>query len=183
MRRFCVFRRRGQRIIYYAQIKNPETGMYLPACSTVTTDESEAYMIAAAWVRDGLPAVQKTPKKKPIQEMYKLDSIVHALGKVEMDSKDALRITSVLQDKGIIGNIAIQKNSKKELLLIPYLEEFWDYEKSPYVREKLAYGQSIGKRHCSMNRQRRSNTGRAFSLLIPESLTSPGMISENSRSL
>jgi hypothetical protein len=147
MRRFCVFRRRGQRI-YYAQIKNPETGMYLPARSTGTTDESEAYMIAADWVRDGLPAVQKTSKKKPIQEVYTLDSIVHVLGKVEMDSKDALRITSVLQEKGIIGNVAIQKNSKKELLLIPYLEEFWDYEKSPYVREKLAYGQSIGKRHC-----------------------------------
>lgn len=147
MRRFCVFRRRGQRI-YYAQIKNPEIGMYLPARSTGTTDESEAYMIAADWVRDGLPAVQKTSKKKPIQEVYTLDSIVHVLGKVEMDSKDALRITSVLQDKGIIGNVAIQKNSKKELLLIPYLEEFWNYEKSPYVREKLAYGQSIGKRHC-----------------------------------
>lgn len=62
MRRFCVFRRRGQRI-YYAQIKNPETGMYLSARSTGTTDESEAYMIAADWVRDGLPAVQKTSKK------------------------------------------------------------------------------------------------------------------------
>ena len=29
-----------------------------------------------------------------------------------------------------------------------FLYHFWDYEQSPYVREKLAYGHSIGRRHC-----------------------------------
>ncbi|MCL2273180.1 MAG: tyrosine-type recombinase/integrase, partial [Treponema sp.] len=40
---------------------------------------------------------------------------------------------------------------------LEFLEEFWDYESSPYIREKLAHGHSIGKRHCyeSMSRLNR----------------------------
>ncbi|MFA5545813.1 MAG: tyrosine-type recombinase/integrase, partial [Sphaerochaetaceae bacterium] len=147
MRRFCIFKRSGQRI-FYAQIKNPETGKYLPARSTGTTDKSEAYMIAANWIRDGVPASKKSSEKRPIQEVYTLDSIIHVLGATNIDTNDALRITSILQDKGIVNNVSINKTNKKDLYLIPFLQEFWDYDKSPYVREKLAYGQSIGKRHC-----------------------------------
>ena len=147
MRRFCIFKRSGQRI-FYAQIKNPETGKYLPARSTGTADKSEAYMIAANWIRDGVPASKKSSEKRPIQEVYTLDSIIHVLGATNIDTNDALRITSILQDKGIVNNVSINKTNKKDLYLIPFLQEFWDYDKSPYVREKLAYGQSIGKRHC-----------------------------------
>jgi len=59
-----------------------------------------------------------------------------------------------LIDRGIITDqatpVAEQPEEPKEeaRLLLPFLQEFWDYEKSPYVKEKLAYGQSIGKRHC-----------------------------------
>ena len=147
MRRFCIFKRSGQRI-FYAQIKNPETGKYLPARSTGTTDKSEAYMIAANWIRDGVPTSKKSSVKRPLQEVYTLDSIIHVLGTTNIDTNDALRITSILQDKGIVNNVSINKTNKKDLYLIPFLQEFWDYDKSPYVREKLAYGQSIGKRHC-----------------------------------
>jgi len=44
MRRFCVYKRNRQET-YYAQIKNPETGKYLPARSTGTSDQSEAFYI------------------------------------------------------------------------------------------------------------------------------------------
>jgi integrase len=32
--------------------------------------------------------------------------------------------------------------------LIAFLEEFWDYTTSPYIKEKLAHGQTITQRYC-----------------------------------
>ncbi|MDD3671311.1 MAG: hypothetical protein PHR01_08550 [Sphaerochaetaceae bacterium] len=110
MRRFCIFKRSGQRI-FYAQIKNPETGKYLPARSTGTTDKSEAYMIAANWIRDGVPTSKKLSVKRPLQEVYTLDSIIHVLGTTNIDTNDALRITSILQDKGIQFSVDMRNSS------------------------------------------------------------------------
>ena len=31
---------------------------------------------------------------------------------------------------------------------MPFLERFWTYDESPYVREKLAHRHRIGRRHC-----------------------------------
>ena len=39
-------------------------------------------------------------------------------------------------------------SNKKSLLLEPYARAFWDWEKSPYVKAKLARGQRIGRTHC-----------------------------------
>ena len=147
MRRFCVYKRQGQDT-YYAQIKNPETGKYLAARSTGTTDQSEAYMIVSDWLQNGIPQKKSKAKKKPLKEIFTLDTIIEVLHTLELSSQDAMRITSVLQDKGVIGNVALKKEQKSEALLLPFLKEFWDYDNSPYVREKHAYGQSIGKRHC-----------------------------------
>ena len=33
-------------------------------------------------------------------------------------------------------------------LFTDFLRQFWDFEKSPYVAEKIAHGQRIGKNHC-----------------------------------
>ena len=38
--------------------------------------------------------------------------------------------------------------TKKKTPLLSYIANFWDYEKSDYVQDKLAHGQRIGKRHC-----------------------------------
>ena len=37
---------------------------------------------------------------------------------------------------------------QKKTPLLAYIADFWDYEKSEYVRDKIAHGQRIGKRHC-----------------------------------
>jgi len=59
-----------------------------------------------------------------------------------------------------------------------FLKEFWDYETSPYIREKQAHGQSIGKRHCyeSMSRFNRywepAFQGRAMNNITRQDLKS-----------
>src|SRR5690606_6709443 len=68
---------------------------------------------------------------------------------------DAMSIVAALKDRGLIDVTAV-KSGQGSQDFITFLETFWNYESSPYVREKLAHGQSIGKRHCyeSTNRLR-----------------------------
>jgi integrase len=147
MRRFCIYKRRDQ-AVYYTQIKNPETGKYLPARSTGVSDKSEAYLVVSDWIQNGIPENKHTDKRTPLQEIFTLDTIVNVLDDMDLSSQDALRITSILQKKGVIGNVATKKKAKQDTFLFPFLEKFWDYETSQYVKEKHAYGQTIGKRHC-----------------------------------
>jgi hypothetical protein len=95
MRRFCVYKRQGQDT-YYTQIKNPETGKYLAARYTGTTDQSEAYMIVSDWLQNGIPQKKSKAKKKPLKEIYTLDTIIEVLHTLELSYQDAIRITSVL---------------------------------------------------------------------------------------
>jgi len=53
------------------------------------------------------------------------------LGTTDMTTQDTLLITSILQKKGLIGNVSTKISKKKELLLIPYLEEFWNTTTNP----------------------------------------------------
>ena len=61
-----------------------------------------------------------------------------------------------MKDRELTDISAIKPN-RGSISFLEFLEEFWDYEASPYVREKLAHGHSIGKRHCyeSMTRLNR----------------------------
>ncbi|MDY0289847.1 MAG: hypothetical protein RBR15_13560 [Sphaerochaeta sp.] len=70
---------------------------------------------------------------------------------MEPTGKQKDRLVDVLVDQAIVTeNATLPEEAAEEesILLIPFLEEFWNYDNSPYVREKHAYGQSTGKRHC-----------------------------------
>jgi len=88
-----------------------------------------------------------------------IENILTAIKNSVLDSNDADRIVCKLIEKDLL-KITMEKSEKKSVLSasleeakLPvsfslFLEKFWTYDSSPYIREKLAYGQSIGKRHC-----------------------------------
>jgi integrase len=82
-----------------------------------------------------------------MEEAAGIESILKAVRRSELNSDDALRIVQALKDQELI-DIAAVKPSKGAASFTDFLEAFWDYETSPYIREKRAHGQSIGKRHC-----------------------------------
>jgi integrase len=75
-----------------------------------------------------------------------IENILKAVRKTELNSDDALRIIQALKDRRLI-DVAAVKTGKGTVPFTEFLEEFWDDENSPYIREKRAHGQSIGKRH------------------------------------
>lgn len=147
MRRFSVYRRTGQRV-YYAQIKNPRTGRCLPARSTGQVEESEALLIVADWIQNGLP--ESSPGgRRETREALTVDTAIRCIREVEELTKaDTERIVKALVDRGAIEAATLPSSGPEAAPLLRFLTDFWNFDTSPYVKEKLAFGHSIGRRHC-----------------------------------
>jgi integrase len=149
MRRYYLHTRHNG--IFYAELVTPE-GRKLIARSTGKTTENEALLVVAEWLKNGVPTGRKR-KPRPVDVAIGLDGILKAVQKTDLNGDDAMRIVNALKSRGLI-DVSIVKAGKGSILFTEFLETFWDYTTSPYVREKLVHGHSIGKRHCyeSMNR-------------------------------
>ena len=144
MRRFYLHTRNGG--IYYTELVDPITGRKLSARSTGTKNRDEALLMIAEWLKSGIPT-GRARIPRTLEEAAGIESILRIMRKTELTSDDGLRIVQVLKDRGLI-DVAVVKSGKGTTSFTEFLKEFWDYEVSPYVREKLAHGHSIGKRHC-----------------------------------
>jgi integrase len=151
MRRYYLHTRKG---VYYAELVTP-AGHKLTARSTGKTTADEALLVVARWLEEGIPTGRKRITR-PLEAVMGLDGILQAIRKTDLNGDDAMRIVHALKERSLI-DVSVIKAGKGARLFTEFLEEFWDYTASPYVREKRAHGHSIGKRHCyeSMNRVRR----------------------------
>jgi integrase len=151
MRRYYLHTRHNG--IFYAELVTPE-GRKLTARSTGKTTEDEALLVVAEWLKHGVPTGRKR-KPRPMDVVFGLDGILKAIRKTDLNDDDAMRIINALKDRGLAG-VSVLRSGQGSVLFTEFLKTFWDYAASPYVREKLAHGHSIGKRHCheSMNRVR-----------------------------
>jgi hypothetical protein len=150
VRRFYLHTRHNG--IFYAELVDPLTGQKLIARSTGTRNRDEAMLKVAEWLKFGVPTGFKR-KLRPIEAATGLEAILKAIKKTDLNADDAIRIVTILKERELI-DIPVVKAGKGSVSFLKFLEEFWDYGRSPYVREKLAHGHSIGKRHCyeSMSR-------------------------------
>jgi len=60
---------------------------------------------------------------------------------------EAGRILGVLKERGFADGVV--KAGPGSELFGDFLTRFWTFDESPYVREKLAHGQRIGRRYCN----------------------------------
>jgi hypothetical protein len=143
-RRKYYLHQRGK--VYYAELTDPATGAKLTARSTGATNRDDALLKVAEWLKNGIPT-GRTHKPRPVMEAAGVEAILRAIHKSDLTADDALRIVDELKRKRLIDTPAI-KHQKDTLLFVDFLNTFWNYENSPYIREKHAHGQSIGRRHC-----------------------------------
>jgi integrase len=131
---FCVFKRAG-RAFYYVKFKNL-SGAYAPAVSTKQTSKAAAIATAYEWLRNGKPvalggniAVITLDVLKQIQTMGEADFVCREL-----------------QRKGLLRSFVVAE-SRQDVDFPAYLLNFWDYEMSPYVKEKLRKRHGIHKNY------------------------------------
>ena len=143
VRRFSLYKR-GQ--IWYAQIFNPATRKYLPGRPTGERDRRAAEHVADDWLRDGIPEA-RSKHRRPIAEAFEVSALVSAIRRAPLTAEDAERIVRVLKDQELVETAIVRAGPAAEGLLA-FLNRFWNCDTSPYVRQKLAHGHRIGRRHC-----------------------------------
>ncbi len=154
MRPFYIFKRAGNN--YYAQFHDPITHRCCAVRSMGTTNKEEA--LAKAWAM-----FATLPKKQ--QPVSEITNIINLLNQKNYKLEELAMLQAVIQAKCPELRPAVTAQAvttspvadnfdtniptpTKKTPLLAYIADFWDYEKSEYVRDKIAHGQRIGKRHC-----------------------------------
>ena len=79
--------------------------------------------------------------------------IINGILTQDFTSAGIQQIVVALQMKNYIISAVLPETPESESFA-HFLEHFWDYNKSPYVREKLVVGQSIHKRYTDIMKSR-----------------------------
>jgi len=132
---------RGNRPSYYVAFKNEETGRYLPAISTKKTTKAAAERQAWAWFREGIPH-----KGGPLD--LKARSLRDTIRRADVSLPDAEFIIGELKRRGLILS-CVFAGAADAVRFADFLEEFWDFERSPYIREKLRAEHSIHRNYVN----------------------------------
>jgi len=140
MRRFSLYLRNG---IYYAQLYNPKTRSYMNGRSTGKANRDEAAGIATDWLKNGIPA-PITKVKHSAEDHMTLNAVQVGLQSLAISPEEVQKIVDILKSRNLLDN-AVVTSAASSQGLIEYLASFWDYDTSPYVKEKLLHGQKIGR--------------------------------------
>jgi len=138
MRRYYLHVRRG---IFYAELVTPE-GHKLTARSTKKATKDEALLVVSQWLAEGIPG--KGEKSRPVETVMGLAGILKAVRKTDLDGNDAMKIVNALKQRGLV-DVSIVKAGNGAVVFTEFLDQFWDYTSSPYVREKIAHGHTLGR--------------------------------------
>ena len=141
-RKFYMHRRGG---VFYACLVNQETGLAMSARSTGERDRDAALIVVSGWLRDGLPG--RDGERRKAEAAFDLAGILRGIRKAELDSSAALAIVKALKERGLI-DIGAVPAGKGSVDFVSFLSDFFDYDKSAYVKDRLAHGHSIGRRYC-----------------------------------
>jgi integrase len=131
---FSLSRRKGRRF-YYVQFKG-ENGKYLPAISTKQVTEAAAIEIAFKWYREGRPVAKECSITLPLQNILR---DIKTTAEADFVCKE-------LKRQGLLKNYVVAE-SKQAVDFSAFLQKFWDYDISPYVKEKLHKNHGIHRNY------------------------------------
>jgi hypothetical protein len=139
---FTVFKR-SNRPFYFVSFKDA-SGRFLSPVSTKMETEKEAMQVAFAWLRDGIP------KKKEALKVQDL-SLIDVAKKIKTEA-EVETLLFELKRLGWVKSFILKETPQAEDF-ISFLKAFWNWETSPYIREKLRKNHGIHQRHCKLQSQ------------------------------
>jgi hypothetical protein len=153
MRPFYLYK--SKRGIYYVQFSNEQTHERFTALSTRQRNYTDAIKVACNWLHSGLPTREG---RKPVEQVATVQSFMTLLEDGKLGAMELERITQALSAQRLAVNVTAQEkpqtSENTKTHLVSFLENFWTYETSPYVQDKLIHKQKIGKRHCYDSKNR-----------------------------
>lgn len=131
---------------YYAQILLPD-GTHTNNKSTGCKNRAEAERKVMEWIVSGNIPKRINSKTEEVKSFDKI-SILNCLRSADLTTDDIQTIIKILKDRDFIYS-AVLKTSQESIPAEEFLLNFWDFDTSPYVKEKLVKGQSIHKQYCA----------------------------------
>lgn len=122
---------------YYVRFKT-ENGDYLPEKSTRQREQKQAIKIAWEWYKDGFTGSQQ--KRKTIKELTLQNELKNADDEILQFALNELKRRGKLK-------AVVYTGSKQDIKAKDYMLDFWTWEKSEYIKEKLRKSHTIGVRH------------------------------------
>ena len=113
--------------IYYAQIRLAD--------GSLSNNNSTGCRNCTEAERTGNIPARVGSKDSKIERIDKI-RLFNDLRIAEFDSDGINNIIKILKERNYLYS-AVASTSKGSILIEDFLEKFWDYDKSPYVKEKL----------------------------------------------
>jgi integrase len=139
---FSVFKR-ADRPCFLVSFKDG-TGNYLPPVSTKKKTEGEAMEIAFKWLRDGIPQKKAAAKEHDL-------SLKDLARKIETITEAEI-VLAEMKRLGWVKKYIVNETPAAEDFM-SFLTTFWDWDTSPYIKEKRRKNHGIHKRHCKLQGQ------------------------------
>ncbi len=140
MRRFSLYKRNE---IFYVRFWNPETKKYTSAISTGERERRYAETQAAYWDQHGID----DRDHRSVSTHLAFDTLLTHARTADLTREQVAQVIAVFRDRGLVDANPEQDPQGRQPLLA-FLTRFWDFDSSPYVKEKIAFGHTIGRRHC-----------------------------------
>ncbi|WP_288603288.1 hypothetical protein [uncultured Treponema sp.] len=130
---------------WYAQIRLPD-GSLSNNKSTGKESRTEAEKVVMQWVVNG-ECPKRVSEKDNSRNNSSLDtlSILNQLKIKDFSDAEITQILDVLKERNYIKT-AVRVKTKAARDAMDFLVEFWDYDKSPYIRELHIRGKSFHKK-------------------------------------
>ena len=138
---FSIFKR-ADRPFYLVSFKDDD-GNFLSPISTKQRNEDDARNIAFKWLRDGIPKKDKTVT---VQDL----SLINATRKIT--GSEAEIVINELKRTGVVKSCVFTGTVQAEDFIL-FMKNFWDWDTSPYINEKLRKCHGIHKAHCRKQSQ------------------------------
>ena len=132
--------------ICYAQIRLAD-GTLSNNKSTGCRNRAKAERKVMIWIVTGNILVRVGSKDSKVKSIDKI-RLFNDLRTAEFDSDDINNIIKILKERNYLY-FTVASTSKGSIPIEDFLENFWDYDKSPYVKEKPGKKQSIHRQYCA----------------------------------
>lgn len=134
--------------VYYCQIKLPDGSLSVNK-STGCYNKREAEEVAMRWYITGKMPVRTNGKNKE-ETTTDFLSILNSVRTYDFSQDEVKEILNALKQREYVQSAVLVKSIQAKPIE-EYLENFWNAETSPYVREKKLKGQAIHSKYISNN--------------------------------
>lgn len=131
--------------IYYAEILLPD-GSHANKKSTGCKNRADAERAVMGWIVNGTVPVRSNGKVNKKIDVNKI-TLLNNLRNYDFTTEEVKTIAEILKNRKLIQSFVVYASPQSKSIE-EFLDEFWDFDTSPYIREKKLRGQSIHRDYC-----------------------------------